>query len=319
MGAMQAQDYEMMLWAIGSRTRQTRAQIERQFEEGTLIRTYLLRPTWQVVAAEQFASLLGLSAPRIRRSLQAKHRKLEIDGELLRRTFDLLGKRFAKQAVCSRTELRSHLEQANIDLRQNRLYHLLLCAALEGIICGAKSEGREQCYRLLPISKENKLGEEQALAFLAETYFRSRGPATLADFAWWAGLKRKEARQAMSSLGLQLQAEKIGDVEYYDWIEGGPSQSGLRLVAAYDELAIAYPDKQFLLHDATYLPKISRSGVFYPLIVRDGLAIGNWRLTKAEQVRLTFFDKVSKPDRDALEQAVSLYAHFVERPISIDE
>ncbi|MEL6842512.1 MAG: crosslink repair DNA glycosylase YcaQ family protein [Bacteroidota bacterium] len=86
MGAMQAQDYEMMLWAIACRTGETRSQIERQFEEGLLIRSYLLRPTWQVVSAEQYASLLALSAPRIRRSLQARHRKLEIDGALLRRT-----------------------------------------------------------------------------------------------------------------------------------------------------------------------------------------------------------------------------------------
>ncbi|MEL6589932.1 MAG: winged helix DNA-binding domain-containing protein [Bacteroidota bacterium] len=318
MGAMQAQDYEMMLWAIACRTGETRSQIERQFEEGLLIRSYLLRPTWQVVSAEQYASLLALSAPRIRRSLQARHRKLEIDGALLRRTFSLLEQRFAKQIICSRAELRHYLEQAKIDLSQNRLYHLLLCAALEGIICGAKPEGREQRYRLLSLTKNEGMGEAESLALLAEAYFRYRGPATLADFAWWAGLKRKEAREAIASLGQQLGVETIHKVEYYDWIDQPPTQAGLCLLPAYDELTIAYPDKQFLLHDPTNLPQISRSGVFYPLIIEDGRAIGNWKLTKEDQIKLTFFDGGAPPSREALEQAVSFYAHFVERSVTIE-
>ena len=54
-GAIQAQDYRAMRWAVTSRTRKPSFKAFQQaFDEGNIIRAHLLRCTWQLVSAEDF-------------------------------------------------------------------------------------------------------------------------------------------------------------------------------------------------------------------------------------------------------------------------
>ena len=41
-------------------------------------------------------------------------------------------------------------------------------------------------------------------------YFSSHGPATLADFTWWTGLRVKEAQQAIAEAGARLAEGDVG-------------------------------------------------------------------------------------------------------------
>ena len=53
MGAMQAQEYRMMRWAVEMRTRKpSEKAFKRAFDSGKIIRLHLMRGTWQLVAAE---------------------------------------------------------------------------------------------------------------------------------------------------------------------------------------------------------------------------------------------------------------------------
>src|SRR6185436_17550334 len=66
LGAVQAQDFGAAKWALGLRKRSaTDAGIEAAFNEGQILRTHLLRPTWHFVAAEDIRWLLQLTAPRV--------------------------------------------------------------------------------------------------------------------------------------------------------------------------------------------------------------------------------------------------------------
>ncbi len=57
MGAMQGQEYSMMRWAVAMRTKRPSAKaFARDFDSGRIIRTHLFRTTWQLVAAEDYAS-----------------------------------------------------------------------------------------------------------------------------------------------------------------------------------------------------------------------------------------------------------------------
>lgn len=65
MGAMQAQEYRMMRWAVGMRTRKPSAKaFKRAFDDGQIIRLHLMRGTWQLVSAENYWPLLELCAPK---------------------------------------------------------------------------------------------------------------------------------------------------------------------------------------------------------------------------------------------------------------
>ena len=65
MGAMQAQEYRMMRWAVAMRTKSpSMAAFERAFDSGEIVRLHLMRGTWQLVAAEDYQWLLQLCAPK---------------------------------------------------------------------------------------------------------------------------------------------------------------------------------------------------------------------------------------------------------------
>ncbi len=49
LGAMQAQEYTSAKWAIGLRLHDISAsEIDEAFNNGTILRTHLLRPTWHL-------------------------------------------------------------------------------------------------------------------------------------------------------------------------------------------------------------------------------------------------------------------------------
>ena len=65
MGAMQAQEYRMMRWAVAMRTRKPSYNaFKKAFDEGEIIRLHLMRGTWQLVSAEDYWMLIDLCAPK---------------------------------------------------------------------------------------------------------------------------------------------------------------------------------------------------------------------------------------------------------------
>jgi hypothetical protein len=146
MGAMQAQDYAMAKWAIGVRLPNATDQIiETAINNGEILRTHLLRPTWHIVSIEK--ALRG--------------------GEHL-----------------IREDLMAALGKAKIATAENRSSHLLLRAELDGIACSGATKGGKQTYALLAerVPKTKPLTKEEALAKLAKKYFTSHCPAALRDF-----------------------------------------------------------------------------------------------------------------------------------------
>ncbi len=67
LGAVQAQDFAGAKWAIGLRSDGLAdPDVQRAFDDGSILRTHLLRPTWHFVAPEDIRWMLALTAPRVR-------------------------------------------------------------------------------------------------------------------------------------------------------------------------------------------------------------------------------------------------------------
>ena len=65
MGAMQAQEYRMMRWAVEMRTRKPSAKaFKKAFDGGQIIRLHLMRGTWQLVSAEDYWPFITLCGPK---------------------------------------------------------------------------------------------------------------------------------------------------------------------------------------------------------------------------------------------------------------
>src|SRR6266403_5645581 len=89
--AVQSQDYPAAKWALGQRSRgATDAELDRLFDEGAILRTHVLRPTWHFVTPSDSGWLLRLTAPRVKATMAVYERRLEIDSPLLIRSHRLL-------------------------------------------------------------------------------------------------------------------------------------------------------------------------------------------------------------------------------------
>src|SRR5579863_3012345 len=67
-GAIQAQDFAAAKWAIALRTKnQTDEKIEKLFNEGRILRTHIMRPTWHFVTPADIKWILALTSLRVQR------------------------------------------------------------------------------------------------------------------------------------------------------------------------------------------------------------------------------------------------------------
>src|SRR5512141_2831040 len=68
LGAVQAQDFATAKWALGLRIKNSTDQdIEKAFNEGKILRTHVMRPTWHFVTPKDIRWLLALTAERVKR------------------------------------------------------------------------------------------------------------------------------------------------------------------------------------------------------------------------------------------------------------
>lgn len=63
LGAVQAQDPGMAALAVAVRTGGTTESVREALDEGTVLRTHVLRPTWHLVARDDLRWMTELTAP----------------------------------------------------------------------------------------------------------------------------------------------------------------------------------------------------------------------------------------------------------------
>ena len=93
MGAMQAQEYRMMRWAVEMRTKKpSHKAFKEAYDSGRIIRMHLMRGTWQLVSAEDYWWMIDLCAPKaIAATTGWMHsNKISISDEELYRVRDIL-------------------------------------------------------------------------------------------------------------------------------------------------------------------------------------------------------------------------------------
>ena len=82
LGCVQSQDYGGARWALALRTGTTAAEIDRRFDEGAILRTHVLRPTWHFVSPADIRWMLALTAPRVNALSAYYYRQLDLDAKI---------------------------------------------------------------------------------------------------------------------------------------------------------------------------------------------------------------------------------------------
>ncbi|MDQ1255405.1 MAG: hypothetical protein QG646_4691 [Euryarchaeota archaeon] len=127
LGAVQAQDFAAAKWALGMRIENsTDTDIEKAFNEGKILRTHVLRPTWHFVMPEDIRWMLELTAPRVKAFLAHYNRKLELDEPLFARSNAAIVKALKNHTYLTRKELKTILTDIGIETNVQRLAHHLI-------------------------------------------------------------------------------------------------------------------------------------------------------------------------------------------------
>lgn len=317
--AMQAQDYLGSLWSIGLRTAgATETTVLKAIADRSIIRTWPMRGTLHFVAAEDVRWLLKLLTPRIIASAAGRHRKLELDEAVFARSRKLFIQALKGGHSLSRDDLYQVLERDGISTAEQRGYHTLWRLAQEGLICFASHIGKQPAFALLDewVPGGLELSREEALGTLAQRYFQGHGPATLADFVWWSGLRISEARTALEIAKPSLIHEISGAQEYWVSAKAAPISKvkpDIYLLPGFDEYLLGYTDRSAVL-PADHAARIIAGGVFLPTLVAQGQVAGTWRRTlrgKTMKMEANPFINLNSDLKRGLNLAESAYRHFL--------
>lgn len=328
MGAMQAQDYNQAKWAIGIRMpHMTESQIETAFNQGEILRTHVMRPTWHFVSADDIYWMLQLTAPQIRSVLNSRHRELGITELLINTSYLVIEEAInAREDQClTREELLYALNQAGIPTDLQRASHIMLRAEIDGILCSGPVKGKKQTYALLSrrVPDKKTLSKEEALARLAKNYFSSHGPATLADFIWWSGLPASDARKGLESIKNDLVSVKIAPDTY--WLAESDSNTmklpdSVYLLPAFDEFLISYKNRSASITLEDHKKAISSNGIFRPVILVNGQISGLWKKTVKKDhilIETDYFRPHYKAEEQLIAKATEAFGGYTEKKVQI--
>lgn len=321
LAAMQAQDYGQALWAIGLRTQQsTVADIEQAIGARKIVRTWPMRGTIHFVAPEDAKWMLELSAPRMIAKDGRRQQQLGLDQAMMERCAELFSDALAGGKTLARSRMLQVLEDAGISTGQQRGYHILWYTSQTGLLCHGPKQDKEPTFVLLDewVPASRKLSREESLVELAARYVAAHGPATVHDFAWWAGLTMSEAKAAFEAAKDGLTCEALDGKVY--WISNAAAgvttddASGIQLLPGFDEYLLGYKDRSAVLaaeHATKIVP--GNNGIFFPVIVVSGQVAGTWKRTikkKSIDITLSPFSPLAVSEA-AVAEAAERYSAFV--------
>jgi hypothetical protein len=319
---IQGQDYFGAKWSLGLRLDgHTDDDIEGAISKGKIIRTWPMRGTLHFVAAKDIYWLLDLVGPYVLKQAAPRYRQLELTKAVMSKVYRALTDHLSGNNL-TRDEIAEVLKTSRIKTDgQQRLSHILQHAATDQLICFGKRKGNQFSFRLLEevVEKKKSIDPEEALTRLTLGYFKSRGPATAADFIWWSGLPTKVAKEGIEAVAKKLEKLEInGSTFYHSPVNVGSNPSRVFLLPGFDEFLLAYKDRTATLESKKHASIAHKNGMFHSTVVIDGKVKGTWKRTLIKN-SLAFdvkpFEKFSKIERDLIAEQLSKYAEFLQLQI----
>ena len=284
MGAIQAQEYRMMRWAVAMRTRKPSIKaFKKAFDEGNIIRLHLMRGTWQLVCAEDYWSMIDLFAPKaiaVTKGWMSSN-KIAIPDEELMRVREILVRTADDKRSVTKEDFVQALSDGALQMDDHRLSYHIRMAEMAGILCSGDLQPMKATYALTAnkVKSTVKMSKDEALIHFTKKYFQSRQPATLEDFVWWSGLNISDCRKGIALLGNSIHIERWKGRDFYLTEEcriRGFRKGKFLLIPPYDEYLISYKSRDIVLPPEHRHYAHNNSGIFQPIIAYDGTICGNW-------------------------------------------
>lgn len=320
MGAIQAQDYAAAKWAIAQRLKSTTDKtVEDAFNDGAIIRTHVMRPTWHFVHPNDVRWMIQLTAPRVMTIAGTHHRQHKLDHLIFSKSEKAILQAMEGGKQLTRDEIAEALQQAGVSTTEQRFIHIMMQMELIGLVCSGGRQGKQFTYTLLDerVPATKPFDRQEAIIALADRYFTSHGPATLQDYVWWSGLTITDAKMGLEAVRHKLDSAELNGNIY--WFAGPKNLSKSKspvvfLLPNYDEYIVSYKDRSAAIATADVNKADPRGTIFNHTIVANGKVIGIWKRiigkTKVE-IELIPFQPLSKVNNAAIATAAKRYTKFL--------
>ena len=297
--------------------------IGKDFTEGNILRTHLLRPTWHFVVAKDIRWMLMLTAPCVHATNAYMYRKLELNANIFNRCNNILIKTLRGHKQLTREAINKEFKRNKIEADGHRLSYIMMQAELDGIICSGARHGNQFTYALLeervpPFKSKNRV---EALAELTKRYFTSRGPATIKDFSTWSGLALTECKNGIEMVKSSFSREVIARQEYFfpPGVTLAKNQfQKIYLLPLYDEFIMGYKDRSaIMVFKNNHKP--ASAFRYDNTIIFEGQIIGTWKRTiqkKCINLEYDFFDNLNKTKFKAFAKAIHRFEEFNDLPVT---
>jgi len=317
--AVQAENPSQAAWAVASRTQNPdQAELAALLDDGTVLRTHVLRPTWHFVRAEDAGWLLELTGPRVRRVTGQQLRNTHgLDERAIGTAVAAVTEALASRGQLTRGQLADELRDRGIGGSGQMLMILLAHAELDGLICSGTIAGGEHTYALMGgrAPAPRRLERTEALAELALRYFTGHGPATERDLAYWATLPITDVRA-----GLAQVRDRLGSFQHDGrtfWHAPGdaptrPQEPAAHLLQILDETYRGYQDSRWVLDTAGHVPRARETAAGMALVDAQLLAAMR-RSIAHDHVRFDLrpYRPLTPPEIEALDQAARRYGAYL--------
>jgi hypothetical protein len=262
--------------------------------------------------------MLELTAKRIQAAAASYHRQLQLDKQILAKCEKLILKALDGRQQMAREEVAAFFNQHGIATNEQRFVHIMEHLELEQLVCSGGREGKRFTYALFDerVPKTKPIDKAEAIAMLAERYFTSHGPATVADFAWWGGLTNTDAKAGLEAVRSKLSSHEVdGNTYWFMERETAAVKTNMvELLPNYDEYIVSYKDRSATI-DAKHIGKVDPRGtIFSHTILINGKIEGLWkRVIKKDklEIELMPFKALSLQNLKAVEKAARAYGKFL--------
>ena len=297
MGAMQAQEYRMMRWAVEMRTlKPSHNAFKKAYDDGRIIRLHLMRGTWQLVSAENYWAMTDLIGPKaiaVTKGWMSSN-KISIPDEELIHVRDILTQTANDLGSATKEDFVRAIAGEGLQMDDHRLSYHIRMAEMTGTLCSGDLLPMKATYALTAnkVRHRTKMDRDEALMHFTRKYFQSRQPATLEDFVWWSGLNISDCRRGIALMGDTIHVNRWRGRDFYvtdDCRTRGFRKGKYILIPPYDEYLISYKSRDIVLPPEHKHHAHNNSGIFQPVIAHDGTICGNWSPYK-DECHTSFFE-----------------------------
>jgi hypothetical protein len=321
---LQAQDTRAARLAVRARSAGLTAAAVRRAcnQERSLVRTWLLRGTLHMVAAEDVGWLVGLLGPMVAAGGAGRRRQLGLDEATCERGLEAIHEVLAGAGPLTRAELVRGITAGGValDPRSQAPAHLVAYAAARGLLCrGPDLDGDEPSYVLLAdwVGEGPALEPGAALAELARRYLAGHGPADARDLAAWSGLPLRQARRGLDAIAGELDEVRAGGEPAWVLAGAGAPRAArprVRLLGHFDAYLLGYRSRELVLA-APFARRIQAGGgMIRPAVLLDGRVVGTWRQRRGRErleVVVEPFERLERAVLAALEAEAADVGRFL--------